>query len=590
MAAEYSLFFDLGLIVVVATLFSFVAKRLKQPNLVAYIFAGIFLGPVLLLLKPFLGGFAYSIPLEEIRVFSDLGIAFLLFSVGIETDFAKLKDYSRTIVFGTILQTILTILFVVSFASFFVQISLEEAIYLGVILSFSSTMVVVKLLSDRFQISTMQGRLMIGFLLMQDVLAILLIPVVSNLNLIFSWNFLFPFFLAGIILISIAYLLNRYFYPKIFEFSSESNELLYLLALSCCFVFLFISFILKIPLALGSFVAGVSLSSLPFNLQILNIIKGLRDFFVTIFFVTLGMQLTFSFSAFPILFILFVLMVVFIAKPLIFYAITLFEGYGGKIAVLVAVGLGQVSEFSFILASEGLKLNLLSKELFSLSIFVIAFSMVVTPYFFNNTGNIYNFLNNFTGLVPARFKKQRFYRKIAKLEDVQKMSEHIVVFGAGTMGTGVATALYNAYPLVIVGYDPKTVSNLLKHGVNAIYGAPDNESIWHKVNLAKAKLLVVTVPDEKNIELIRYAKKINPKIVVFARAQSQRDAAKLYLENVEFVCMPAVLGANIFIKNVIKFLETGSLSDVNNLEMEFMLYLKDEAKDEPKEKPAVPEN
>lgn len=183
-----NLLWELGLIIVAAAVFNFIAKKLKQPTLLAYILAGIFIGPYFL---NFLAN-TFSIDLtilkianiQDIALLSKLGVAFLLFSVGIESDFLKLKSFGKLAVIGGTLQVALTALFTYILAYYTGILDFNEALYLAVILAFSSTMIVVKLLSDSFTIDTLHGRIMLGFLLVQDVLVILLMPLLSNLKLL----------------------------------------------------------------------------------------------------------------------------------------------------------------------------------------------------------------------------------------------------------------------------------------------------------------------------------------------------------------------------------------------------------------------
>jgi len=578
------LLWDIGLIIVTATIFNFIARALKQPPLLAYIIAGLLIGPWGI---PMLADQMFGMDIQllageadNITLLSELGVAFLLFSVGVETDLLKLKKLSGTVLIGGVVQVVLTAGFVFGIMTFFQALTFMEAVYLSLILSFSSTMLVVKMLSDTFSIDTMQGRLMIGFLLVQDVLIVILLPMVGNIENIFSASFFAGFAFSGAVLIGLALVLSRYIYPIIFRFSMKSSEMLYLSALSTCFIFMFLSeFVLHIPLAIGAFIAGISLSLLPYNFQIYDEIRGIRDFFVTIFFVTLGLQLSFGFLGPLWKMVLFSFAVVLILKPILFYSISYFSGHGKRISMFVALGLSQVSEFSFILATQGLALGVFAEDFYSATVFVIAFSMVLTPYIFTYSDTFYRFFNKLSGVFPKRFRNKQFYHKVSWLEEGKKTSNHIVIVGAGVVGGSLAKALNGKYPLIAMDQDPDNVEKLKKQKVNIFLGEADNKLIWKKLAVEKARLLVEAIPNvDASLKLLNYAKEVNPELIVFARAHSFEDAAKLYEAGADFVCMPEVVGSNVFLKTIMEYLDTNTLYHINVLHDEIIQYLKEHSK------------
>ncbi|MCX6802938.1 MAG: cation:proton antiporter, partial [Candidatus Diapherotrites archaeon] len=544
------LVWDIGIIIIAATLLNFIARALKQPPLVAYIIAGILIGPwgIPLAVKSAFGAEISLLAGEggTIRLLSELGIAFLLFSVGIESELAKLKKLGFIAFFGSTLQVFLTAAFVLVFASIFHILAPVEALYLGIVLAFSSTMLVVKLLSDNFSIDTMQGRLMVGFLLVQDVIVIVLMPIAWNWEHMLHPSFLSGLLFAGIVLLSIAFFLSRFVYGRIFRFASKDSEMTYLAALSTCFGFMFLSQMLNIPLAIGAFIAGLSLSMLPFNFQISEEIRGIRDFFVSIFFVTLGLQISFAFTPGILLILALAFFTVLVLKPVIFFAITYFAGYGKRVSLLVALGLAQVSEFSFLFASQGLSQGVLSQAFYSVTILVIAVSMLLTPYFMQSSEWFYSRLLWVSERIPEKMKSRKFYRKVDWLEEGKSASNHIVVVGAGVVGGSIARLLNGKQPLLVMEHDPDIVERLKGEKINIFLGESRNRIIWKKLGLEKARLLVITIPNVPAAQkLLEYAKGENKSIVVFARAHSFDEASKLYESGADFVCMPEVAGSNV---------------------------------------------
>jgi len=570
---------EIALIIISATICSYIFKLLKQPTILAFIIAGILIAP---LSFGFLGITFNGLPLvniNEIRVLAELGIAFMLFSVGIETDITKLKSVLKFAIIAALIQVFLTFLIVLILT---LQLtSLTEAMYFGLILAFSSTLLVVKILSDSYQIDSLHGRLMVGILIIQDLLVIILMPLIQNIQQIISYDFYSNFLFSGIILALIGYILMKFVYPKIFSFSLKSNELLFLTTLSICFFFIFLSLVfLKIPLALGAFIAGLSLSKLPYNLELYNQIKALRDFFIIIFFVSLGMQLTFNFNFNVIILLVIALIATFILKPLIIFFLTYFAGYGSKNALTVALALSQTSEFSFIIASQGLILGLISQELFSIAIMVVAISMILTPYFFNFNENIYLFFQRF-GIFSNKTKSNIFYKKIKEFDQTQYLENHIIIIGAGTTGATLASELKELnFKTLIVERNIEIVKQLKDKGFNILYGNAANPSVWRKLNLEKAKLLILAIPDIKAaLSILKYAKTVNKKIIVFGRAHYYKDVLDLYENNADFVATPHIMSANILFKATIELMKNNK-KDFIRLKTEFFDFLKKHAEEQ----------
>jgi len=576
MVLEITLLVDLAVIILAGTVMGCLAKTLKQPVIVSYLLAGLVIGPL---------GFRLIANTADIMLFSELGVAFLLFAVGIETDIAKMVRLKGTIIGGAMLQVFLTAGIVFGIMQAFAM-PFMESVYLGLILAFSSTVIVVKILTSRNEVSTLHGRLIIGFAVVQDALAVLLLPVLARPETIMQLNVAATFFLSIFSLFAMAYLLNRHVLPKVLRYFANTAELFYLIIVSVCFLFISLSVFFDFSIAVGAFIGGISLSSLPYNVEASSKIRGLRDFFSTIFFVSLGMQIGLGFGNFPVVLLLIMLAVVYILNPLIYFLISLFAGYGGRIAFLIGMALGQASEFSFILASQALALGQMSQSAYSVALLVITVSMMTTPYLIENSNLVYNRLEHVLDniLSPAKraYLRQRL-RKLEKLPQKKDMKGHVVLVGAGVFGSGLISLLKSYGTFIVVDHNPHVVTDLIEKKQHAIYGSPDNDEVWEKVSLEKAGLLIITIPNIKEaVGLIRRAKKLNPKIVVFARAHYYGDALKLYESNADFVCMPHVIGSNVFLRKIADFMETGKLSAIVNLEEEYVQFLREKAKEEKK--------
>src|SRR3989344_5313497 len=300
-----NIFFDIGLVIIVATLFAFIARFFKQPLIPAYILTGLIIGP-------FLGLITNT---EIITTLSEIGIAFLLFIVGLEIDFRKLANVGAISTIGGLIQVLLvfTISFIIALFLGFVQI---EAVYLALVIAFSSTMIVIKLLSDKREIDTLHGRIIIGFLLMQDIIAIFVLSILTTLNE-FSFLTLFYSIIKGIAIFLIAIFAGKYLFPTIFAFAAKSQELLFVAAIAVSFLFSLIFNYIGFSIAIGAFVAGITLANLPYNLEIIGKIMPLRDFFSVLFFVSLGMQLLISSFEIILKPLIIFLIITILIKPLV---------------------------------------------------------------------------------------------------------------------------------------------------------------------------------------------------------------------------------------------------------------------------------
>ncbi len=590
-----SLFIQIAEIIIVATIVYAIMKKLKQPSLFAYIVAGIIIGPLVLGRLDFtLMGIPIDFGIhevtEEIRLLSELGVAFLLFSVGIETSIKKLLKIGKPIMIGTIFQVLGIIGITVALTGLTGLLPFDQALFVGTIIAFSSTMIVIKILSDKKQTNTLEGRIMISILLLQDFLIILFVPMMANISNMIDPTLIGTILGKSILLILIAIITNRIVFPKLFKVAAEEQELFLLASISTAFVFIGISLLLDIPISIGAFIGGLALSTLPYNLEIFSRIRALRDFFLTIFFVTLGIELTFNFGSLSPILMAIIFIIIFAIKPFIIFLLTLFSGYGSKIGVKVGMGLGQVSEFGFVLATIGfLEAKVLSLELYSFLITAIALSMIITPYLTNSSSKVAQFFYKETKHLPNTMHRKFFERKIKELQKMpskQALKKHIIILGGGTVGRGLAKALLaSGKQVVVIDHDPEVVRQGQKDKLPYIYGTSEHEALWGRVNLKDAKLLVITVLNiEEAISLIKQAKIICPKLTVFATSHYFFETLAFYKEGVDFVSMPSIIGSNMFLQNIYTFIETGKLYHIQNFKGEYLRYLEDQAEEERKYK------
>lgn len=543
--AESLLIIDIALLITVATVFAYFARLLKQPYIVAYVMAGVIIGPM---------GFGLITNIEEMNVLAEIGIAFLLFAIGLEIDFRKLRSVGTAAMVGGTIQMGLT--FVLGFVlSLMLNFGFIVSIYIGLLVSFSSTMIVAKILVDKRQINTLHGRIMLGILILQDLIVIAVLPVLADMEILMSWDMFALMIVKGFGLFSMAIVLNRFVFRKILDYAANSHELLFLTAIAVCFIFIGLAYALGFSIAIGAFIGGIALAQFPYNLEIFGEMHSLRDFFSVIFFTSLGMQLSLSvISSMIIPFVVFLIIIV-VMKPVILSITYLLLGYGGRNATIIGIGLGQASEFSFIIAAQGLVLGHLDGGTYSLVISLVVLSMVITPYTMRFRHGIYRFLSDRKFRLPESLSTPTHIRKIEK-KPKKGLKDHVVVFGCDVMGSKVVDYLKNKkVRFIVTEHNPEIIKKLSKEGVYTMYGDAFNEDLLKETGLYKAKLAVVTIPDvEVSGFIVGKAKRFNPSIKIYARAHSEDDANALYKAGADFVVVPDFVSGGTLVRKLEHFI------------------------------------
>lgn len=591
------LFTHIAEIILFATIVSALMKKLRQPSLLAYIIAGIVLGPMVLgsidltaLGLPF--NIGISKITEEIKLLSLLGTSLLLFSIGIETSLYRLFKIGNQVIVATLLQVLLVIVSTFVLTVPLGLLNFEQALFVGTIIAFSSTMLVVKLLSDSGELNSLQGRLMISILLLQDIFVIFFVPMLTNISNLGN-IFLFVTLIGkSLFLILVAFVLNKFVFPRLFKVAAEEQELFLLSSIATAFTFIGLAVLLDIPEPVGAFIGGLALSTLPYNLEIFSKIRALRDFFLVIFFVSLGIQLSFGFSSLNLLLMIAIILLVFFIKPVIFFCISLLLGYGSKTGVKLGLSLASISEFGFEISAiaavtvMSTGAMVFSKELASFIVATIAISMIITPYLIQSSSRVANYCYELVKKLPKGFRHEFFKRKLEELEKIPAKSvlkDHIIIIGGGTVGRGLAKELVKNNQVIVVDYDPEVVAQGQRDGLPYVYGTSENEALWDKLDLNDAKLLVVTILNHNEaLNIVKNAKRACQKLKIFSIAHYFSDTLSFYNSGVDFVAMPSVMGSNIFLENIYTYIQTDKVSSVQNFKGVYMDYLKQQIEEEKK--------
>jgi len=553
-----NLFFSIGIIIILATFLGYIAKIIRQPLIPAYIVAGVILGPV---------GLGLIHDEEAIKSLSEIGIAFLLFIVGLEIDLKKLRTVSLVSTFGGILQVIFT--FIAGYLiAIFLNFNQTTSLYVGLIVAFSSTIVVIKLLSDKEEIDTLHGRIILGILIIQDLLVILALSVMATFAQ-FSHVILITSVAKGIILLAISVSISKWVLPPFFKFAAKSQELFFLLAVSVCFSFSLLAYFMGFSIVIGAFIAGVGLASLPYNIGIIGRVMSLKDFFATIFFISLGMQLVIIGKNMIIPLVVLILFVV-LLKPFIVMLITSFFGYERRTAFLTSMSLGQVSEFSLVMVTLAYyQFSHVTQEFFSMIVLLTVITLTLTSYFIKHDNRIYRKLSDSLRI----FERVSVGRK--KLEYKRKGHKgRIVIFGCHRMGHIFLDALKRLHKsILVVDFNPEVIDSLMKKKISCLYGDIMNTEVLDRLDLENVKMIISTVPHETDNEfLIEYVKSKNPKIKVFVTSNHTINALDLYEAGADYVILPHVIGG----KQVVGFLTDiakgrKELKDIRNKHLKELL-------------------
>jgi Kef-type K+ transport system membrane component KefB len=515
-------------IIAVAAILSVIARMIRQPPIIAYLIAGVLVGP---LVFNWIGISSPSSGL--IQTFARIGVAFLLFIVGLSLDFRLLKEIGKTASLTGIIEVV-----VISFLGFLAAIGLGfsnfTALYIGVALAFSSTVVVVKILSDKKEMETLHGRIALGILIIQDIIAaiaLMIIPLLSESN---NFNIVGKQIEIAVILIIFVFLVSKFVFNKFMNYLAKSQETLFLFGIAWALALAAVFFKLGFSMEIGALIAGMSLASSKYSLDLEGKMKPLRDFFVVLFFVFFGSQLT-AINKNLIFDALILSAFVILVKPIIVMITLKMFGYTKKTNFLTSISLAQVSEFSLILIMVGFSFRHLSQEIMNLAVLVSLITIGISAYAMNHSHRINDWLSGVLGVFDGKIREDR---------ECRKKCYEVILFGYHRIGYKLLESLKNlGKNFVVVDYNPKVVLSLNKKGISSIYGDAGNKNFLADLPFEKAKLIISTIPDEQTNMLIEEAtREANKKTIFVATAEQPRQAIDLYKSGVDYVLIPHHLG------------------------------------------------
>lgn len=566
---------DIGLCVIVAAVLAFIANRLKQPALLAYLLAGVLIGPEI--------GFSFITDHGTIEVISEIGLVLLLFIIGLEMDLKKLRASGKPLIVTGITQFLICVALGIPFFLLLgFRIGDPNAFggefglfYVAVGAAISSTMIVIKLLYDKFELDTLPGRITLGVLVFQDIWAIIVLALQPNLRnpqiapLAASFG-------KGILLVVASLLVSRFILPRLFSSVAKIPELVLIMALAWCFLVCGVARSAGLSVEMGALIAGVAISTFPYSLDVIAKVISIRDFFVTLFFVALGMKIPMPTAS---LLSLAAATSVFLigSRFLSIFPVLYVMRYGHRVSLLPAINLSQISEFSLVVASLGLALGHINNQAVSLIIFVFVITSVTSTYMINYNHQIFSWLSR---LLSTLGLKDLGDGKDS--ESVDKSSKAVVFLGFFRE----ASAILHEFELdghengrhrlldeiLVIDFNPVVYGELQRRRIACVYGDVAHMDTLHHAKIHDAELVISTIPDQilkgtDNARILKEIRKLSPHAKAIVTADGPQKALDLYDRGADFVIIPRLHSA-AQIAQIIESAMRDGLEDVRDEQVE----------------------
>nr|WP_275072607.1 cation:proton antiporter [Petrachloros mirabilis] len=523
---------DLVTVLGVAAAGGLLAAMLRQPVLLGYLLGGMIVGPF---------GLGLIKEVIQVETLAQFGVAFLLFTLGVKFSLAELQRVKAISLGGGSLQILLTIAVTtaISLAVGWVS-SPAQGIFLGAVLSLSSTAVVLKCLSERNELETPHAQVMLGILVVQDLAVGLMLAIFPALNqpseqlgMAVVWALVK---IGGIALGAVA--VGTWVLPPLLRFlaRTESRELFLLGVVALCLGIALLTEHLGLSIEMGAFLAGLMISEVEYADQTLAYVEPLRDIFATLFFAAIGMLIDPVFLWQHLELILGLVTLVIVGKFVIITPLVTRFGYSRKTALLVGLGLAQIGEFSFVLASAGQSLELVSPQVYLLVLSTTAVTLVITPFVLQAVPRLFALEDRLPWL-------QRWLMACPRdpmAPETERLRDHVVVCGYGSIGQSIVTVLQaHHYPVLVIEQSEQVVQKLREAGIPYVYGDAASPQVLEKAQIVQAQSMAITLPDPMSIRLcLKRALEFSPDLDVVAYANHDQDLELMYQLGAKEVVQP----------------------------------------------------
>lgn len=536
---ESELVINIGLCIIAAWVLGVAFQAIRQPLILAYLVAGFAIGPF---------GFRWITEAHSIETISSIGLILLLFMIGLEIDLKKMLSAGRLI---TLLGSIQILGCVAIGWAFFHALGLVgtqyEAIYLGVAVALSSTVIIVKILYEKHELETLAGRLTLGVLVLQDLAAILFLAIQPNLKNP-ALGFIALALSKVIALVAVGFLVSRFILPPIFRSVARLPELVLVGALAWCFALAGLAHVLGLSREMGALIAGVAISTFPYTLDVASKVTSIRDFFVTLFFVGLGMSI--PWPSLNVLTGMFIVACLLIASRFLTVFLPLYTmKQGHRMSLIPAVNLCQMSELSLVLLALGKASGDVSEKTMTIAAFAFAFLAVLSTYGISNNDTILRWTVPWLNRLGLPDLPGSSANRASGAH-----SKRIFLLGFSWTASSLLAEITRDEPgllneLVVIDFNPHVNEQLRQRGVDVIYGDISQRDTLLHAGLGHAEVIVCSLPNSllkgaTNLKLLRQARSLNATAQVIVHAERLADVPALYAAGADYVVAPRLLEAD----------------------------------------------
>lgn len=548
----HSILSEIGISIIAAIALGFVFHLFRQPVILGYLLAGAIIGPEI--------GFKLVSNPAGIEVLSEIGLILLLFIIGLELNPTKLFSSGRQLIYAGVGQFIICVLIGLGFfilLGYDLSIESMDALYLSMFCALSSTAIVVKILYDKFELDTIPGRITLGILIFQDLWAIMILALQPQ--------FANPHFFSVIMalgksaaLLAIGFFLSKYLLGWIFEKISKTPEMVVAMSIAWCAFMAAMGAWLGISMEMGALIAGVAISTFPYSIHVTAKVLPLRDFFLTLFFLSIGMKIPFPDAAMLIGVAIIVIFVI-ASRFLTIYPLLSIAGSGRRTSFIVSLNLSQISEFSLVVAALGISYGHIDKHIMSLIIYAMAITSVLSSYFIHGNHQIFLMFDRF-------LEKLGFPSKIKETLS-ENIDNHYPIILLGFHRGAMAfidriseSAPYMLKKILVIDFNLEVLKDLNDRNIKGVFGDISSMDTLKHAHVAEAEIILSTIPDmllkgTNNQSIVTTCRAMSPNAVIVATADSVEKIEVLKTSGANEVLLPyTLIGDHLarFVENTYK--------------------------------------
>jgi Kef-type K+ transport system membrane component KefB len=530
---------NIALCMVTASALGLLMKVTKQPLLLGYILAGVLIGPV---------GLKFITDETEILTVAEIGLILLLFMIGLEIDLKKMLSAGKLVIVTGLVQFPICVgigygvFSALAAAGIPVGTGTYGTLYVALAIGISSTMIVVKLLYDKMELDTLPGRITIGILVFQDIWAIIVLAIQPNLNNPEVLGILATFG-KGALLVIMALLCTKHVLPKVFRSVAKLPELMLIISLGWCFLVCLVAAnpAVGLSMEMGALIAGITMATFPYNVDVIAKVISIRDFFITLFFVALGMQIPVPESSVMGMAGIIVVTALSVRVLGIFLVLYLLKA-GHRTSLLTTINLCQISEFTLVILSIGVGYGHIEKETMTAVIWAFSILAVGSTYLVTFSHGLQGAISKLLKAVGLKDLSD------ANQEELKARDRPIVMLGFFRVASAFMDAVHRKHPdlmedIMVVDFNPEVRAKLEKMGVPCVYGDLGSIDTLHHAHIGHAEIVLCTIPDAilkgiSNEKLMTIVRELCPDAQIITIAESPSKTAALYKAGADYVIQP----------------------------------------------------